>query len=238
MGKGAFLYRTFRWILSPLLRRLYQIQVEGLENLPSNGPVIVVANHTSFMDSIWIPLILPRRIVYLTKAEYFDSWKTVWFFRGLGMIPVDRQAKGGGDDALSAAHALLDAGGVLGLYPEGTRSPDGRLYRGRTGVGRLAVRSGAPVVPIGLIGSSAVMSKGARIPKLSGEVTVKIGKPIDFSRFLGKNENDSIVRAFTDEIMFQIMTLSGQQYVDQYAIKLPPDIAPEDYRRPSDEMLG
>jgi len=238
MGKGAFLYRTFSWILSPLLLRLYKIDVQGLENFPLSGPVIVVANHTSFMDSVWVPLIIPRRVVYLTKAEYFDSWKTVWFFRGLGMIPIDRQARDGGDNALSSAVTLLRAGGVLGLYPEGTRSVDGRLYRGRTGVGRLAVRSGAPVVPIGFIGSSAVMPKGAKIPKFSGEITMKIGKPIDFSRFLGKKDNDSVVRAITDEVMFQIMTLSGQEYVDRYATSLPADIDPDDYRLPSDEMLG
>lgn len=238
MANGALLYRTLKALLRPRLRRKYHLRVEGLENIPAEGPAILAANHVSFMDSIWIPLCVPRRVVYLTKAEYFDSWKTAWFFRSLGMIPLDRHSRDEAESALNTAVAFLRKGGVLGVYPEGTRSPDGRLYRGRTGVARLALRSGAPVVPIGVLGSREVMPKGARMPALSGRVTVRFGTPLEFRRPAGEGENESTLRMITDEIMFQIMTLSGQEYVDRYASQPAAGAAPEDYRPPSDEKLG
>lgn len=238
MGNGALLYRTLKTLLQPRLNRMYHLQAEGLENLPEKGPVILASNHVSFMDSVSIPLCVPRPVVYLAKAEYFQSWKTAWFFRSLGMIPLDRYSASAAETALDAAVTLLRGGGVLGVYPEGTRSPDGRLYRGRTGVARLALRSGAPVVPVGVIGSREVMPKGARLPARSGRITVRFGEPLHFSRFGPGEENESSLRMITDEIMCQIMALSGQTYVDQYASQKPSQIAPGDLRPGSDEKLG
>lgn len=238
MGKGSFLYRILKFILRPILRVLYRVKGEGLEDFPAEGPVIVVANHTSFMDSLWIPLCVPRQMVYLAKAEYFESWRTAWFFRALGMIPVKRDTKEKTEAALGAGIEVLAAGGVLGLYPEGTRSADGRLYRGRTGVARLALRSGAPVVPVGLIGSREVMPKQAKSPKMWGKVTCRFGKPLTFERYEDQQEDRFVLRAITDEIMFEIMTLSDQTYIDEYASREATDLLPEDFRIPLDEMLG
>ena len=238
MGKGSLLYRVLKLILIPILKGLYGVKAEGLEHFPKDGPVIVVANHVSFLDSFWIPLSVPRRMVYLAKAEYFESWKTAWFFRALGMIPVKRDIKEKTEAALQAGIEVLAEGGVLGLYPEGTRSPDGRLYKGRTGVARLALRSQAFVVPVGLVGSREVMPKQAKLPKPWGRVKVKFGKPLSFERYMAANEDRFVLRAMTDEIMYEIMLLSDQQYVDEYASKEATDIVPEDFRIPMEEMLG
>lgn len=238
MGRGSFLYRFLKLTLPPILRRLYHVKMEGVETFPPEGGVIVVANHVSFMDSFFIPMCVPRRVIYLAKAEYFESWKMAWFVRSLGMIPVKREVRSKAEAALGAGVEVLEAGGVLGLYPEGTRSPDGRLYRGRTGVSRLALRSKCPVVPIGLIGTREVMPKGAKIPKLWGRVTVRFGPPMTFEKYAGQEGNRRILRKMTDEIMFEIMALSGQKYMDEYATKAP-SVAPDDYRIPTDEeMLG
>ncbi len=238
MSKGSLFYRVLKTILYPILRGLYRVKAEGLENLPREGPVIIVANHVSFLDSFWIPLMVPRRMVYLAKAEYFESKKTAWFFRALGMIPVKRDIKEKTEAALQAGLEVLEQGGVLGLYPEGTRSPDGRLYRGRTGVARLALRSRAHVVPIGLVGSREVMPKQARFPKLWGNVKVRFGPPLSFERYYEQEEDRFVLRAMTDEIMFEIMAMSGQTYVDEYASKEATDVIPEDFRIPLEEMLG
>jgi len=224
--------------LPPILRRMYRVRIEGLENFPAKGGVIVAANHSSFMDSIWIPLAVPRRVVYLAKAEYFDSWKTAWFFRALSMIPVDRHARHKAEAALNAGVGVLGHGGVLGVYPEGTRSVDGRVYRGRTGVGRLVLRSQSVVVPVGLSGSREVMPKGARFPKVRGRVTVRFGKPMDFSKFAGQLEDRFIAREVTDEIMFAVMALCGQEYVDRYSSIQVSDPPGGEFRLPTDEMLG
>ena len=238
MGKGSVLYRVLKVILTPILRGLYGVKRDGLETFPMEGPVIVVANHVSFLDSFWIPLSVPRRMVYLAKAEYFESWKTRWFFRALGMIPVKRDVKEKTEAALQAGIEVLEQGGVIGLYPEGTRSPDGRLYRGRTGVARLAVRSGASVVPVGLVGSREVMPKSAKFPRPWGKVVVKFGPPLDFSRYEDRAEDRFVLRTITDEIMYEIMSLSGQEYVDEYASIEATDVVPEDFRIPIEEMLG
>ncbi|MEO7803445.1 MAG: lysophospholipid acyltransferase family protein [Actinomycetota bacterium] len=238
MGSTGFFYRIVKVILTPILRGIYRVKAKGLENFPSEGPVIVVANHISFMDSLFIPLMLPRRMVYLAKAEYFESRKTAWFFRALGMIPVRRDIKEKTEAALEAGREVLSEDGVLGLYPEGTRSPDGRLYRGRTGVARLVHRSGACVVPVGLMGSREIMPKKAKFPKPWGRVTVHFGKPLYFLRYLERPEDRFSLRSMTDEIMFEIMSLSGQTYVDEYASKEATDVVPEDFRIPVEEMLG
>jgi len=236
--KGNFLYRFIKVILKPVMRVLYRVRAEGIEALPEDGPVIVVANHVSFMDSLWIPLVVPRRMFYLAKSSYFESWKTSWLFKALGMIPVKREIKEKTEAALQAGLGVLQSQGVLGLYPEGTRSPDGRLYRGRTGVARLALRAKACVVPVGLIGSREVMPKAARFPKLWGRVTVKFGTPLSFERYFSQEENRFVLRNVTDEIMYEIMALTGQDYHDEYASKEATELIPEDFRIPEDEMLG
>lgn len=212
-----FIYRLMKGILGPYLKLAYRVKIEGAENFPKEGPVIVVGNHTSFLDSFWIPLAVPRRVVFLAKAEYFESWKTAWFFRSLGMIPIKRGSRHMAEAALQTGVEVLEEGGVLGLYPEGTRSPDGRLYRGRTGVARLAVKAKAPVVAIGMIGSRDIMPKEARFPKLRGRVTIKFSAPMTFEKYEGQEGDRLALRAITDEVMFEIMSLSGQSYVDEYA---------------------
>ena len=224
------MYWVIKAILKPLLKALYRIRVEGLENVPKKGPAILAANHLSFLDSFFIPLVVKRRkVTYLAKADYFKSWKTSWFFKGCGQISCER---GGGDKSQQSLEIALDVLAerkLLGIYPEGTRSPDGYLYRGRTGVARLALSSGVPVIPVGLVGTEKVMPKSAKMPRLFGrvEVVVRIGKPIDFSRYAGKEKDRFVLRSVTDEIVYEIMQLSGQQYRDEYASKTPSEPMPE-----------
>ncbi|HEX2196502.1 MAG TPA: lysophospholipid acyltransferase family protein, partial [Actinomycetota bacterium] len=176
------MYWVFKGVLKPLLKGLYRIRVEGLENVPKKGAAILAANHLSFLDSFFIPLVVKwRKVTYLAKADYFKSWKTSWFFKSCGQISCER---GGGDksqQSLEIALDVLEDGNLLGIYPEGTRSPDGYLYRGRTGVARLALASGVPVIPVGLVGTEKVMPKSAKMPRLWGrvEVVVRFGEPLD-----------------------------------------------------------
>lgn len=237
MSDGRACYKFLQLTLDPYLRAAYRFEVQGAERFPAEGPVIVVANHLSFMDSFWIPLCTPRRVVFLAKAEYFESWKTAWFFRGMGMIPVKRGVRHQAEAALQAGLEHLEGAGVLGMYPEGTRSPDGKLHRGRTGVARLALRSGAPIVPVGLIGSREVMPKDARLPRLRGNITARVGSPMTFEKYRGREQDRGALRAMTDEIMFEIMSLSGQSYVDEYATIRNTD-GDDWFWVPADELLG
>src|SRR3990170_3081820 len=196
---------------------LYQIRPEGLENVPKKGAAIIAANHVSFLDSFFIPLVIKRRkMTYLAKADYFKSWKTSWFFKSVGQISCEREGGSKSQQSLEIALDVLKGGHLLGIYPEGTRSPDGNLYRGRTGVARLALTAGVPVVPVGLIGTDEVMPKAAKIPRLTGRLPVRVrfGKPLDFSRYAGQETDRMVLRSVTDEIMFEIMQLSGQRYID------------------------
>ena len=214
------MYWVFKAVLKPLLRGMYRIRVEGLENVPRKGPAIIAANHVSFLDSFFIPLVVKRRkMTYLAKADYFKSWKTAWFFKSVGQIPTEREGGEKSKQALNVALGVLKEGKLLGIYPEGTRSPDGKLYRGRTGVARLALTADVPVIPCGLIGTDEVMPKDAKFPRLRGriEVRVRFGKPLDFSRYAGQERDRFVLRSATDEIQYEIMQLSGQQYVDEYA---------------------
>lgn len=235
MNKATSMYSVVKSVLRPLVKGLYGIQLHGLDLLPSTGPVIIAANHVSFLDSVMIPISIPRPMVYLAKSEYFESWKSAWIFKGLGMIPIRRNDGDDARSALDAAAGVLEAGGVLGVYPEGTRSIDGRLYKGRTGVARLALRSGAPVVPVGIAGSMQIMPKRARFPKPWGRLTVRFGQPLTFSP---QEPTGAALRTITDQIMFTIMSLSGQEYVDRYAAVAPVGSQPSDFRIPTDEMLG
>ncbi|HEV2756662.1 MAG TPA: lysophospholipid acyltransferase family protein [Actinomycetota bacterium] len=224
------MYWVFKAVLKPLLKALYRIRVEGLENVPKKGPAVLAANHLSFLDSFFIPLVGKRRkVTYLAKADYFKTWKTAWFFKSAGQISCER---GGGDksqQSLEIALDVLKGGNLLGIYPEGTRSPDGYLYRGRTGVARLALAAGVPVIPVGLVGTEKVMPKNRKIPRLWGRIEVKVrfGEPLDISRYAGKEKDRFVLRSLTDEIVFEIMQLSGQQYKDEYASKRATEPLPE-----------
>ncbi|HWC13121.1 MAG TPA: lysophospholipid acyltransferase family protein [Actinomycetota bacterium] len=226
-------YWLIKAVVKPIMLALYRIKVEGLENVPRKGAAIIAANHLSFLDSFFIPLVIKRRkMTYLAKADYFKSWKTKWFFSSVGQISCEREGGSKSQQSLEIALEVLKAGRLLGIYPEGTRSPDGYLYRGRTGVARLALASGAPVIPCGLVGTDVVMPKDAKFPKLLGrvKVTVRFGKPLDFSRFAGQETDRFALRSVTDEIVYEIMQLSGQQYRDEYASKKATEPLPEAFR--------
>ena len=232
------MYWVIKAILKPLLRSIYRIRVEGLGNVPRRGPAIIAANHLSFLDSFFIPLVVKRRrVTYLAKADYFKSWKTSWFFKMVGQIPMDRSGGSKSKQALDTAVEVLEEGNLLGIYPEGTRSPDGYLHRGRTGVARLALTTGVPVIPCGLVGTQEVMPKERKFPRLTGRLTVRVkyGKPLDFSRYAGREKDRMVLRSVTDEIMYEIMQLSGQEYRDEYASKTPSEVMPESVR-PIDDI--
>lgn len=216
-GYSRAAYRIIKAVVGAAMRGMYSIKVEGIENVPSTGAAILAANHVSFLDSFFIPLAVPRRVTYLAKADYWDSWKTRWFFESVGQIPVRREDSAKAQAALDAGCRVLEAGGLLGIYPEGTRSPDGRLYRGKTGVARMAQRAGVPIVPIGLVGTDRVMPKEARLPRFSGEVAVRFGSPMRLPA--GAEHDPMALRSFVDALMYEIMMLSGQEYVNTYAAR-------------------
>ncbi|GAA2182294.1 lysophospholipid acyltransferase family protein [Leucobacter tardus] len=208
-------------VFGPFLKTLYRPWVEGAENMPSSGPVIIVGNHLSVIDSFFMPLMVDRRVYFLAKSEYFSGkglkgWIVKNFMLSVGQLPIDRSGGKASEASLNTGLAVLDRGDVLGIYPEGTRSPDARLYRGRTGVARLVIESGAAVVPVVMIDTEKAMPIGAKIPKIRRIGTV-IGKPLDFSRFSGMSTDRFVLRSVTDEIMLEIQRLSDQDYVDVYA---------------------
>jgi 1-acyl-sn-glycerol-3-phosphate acyltransferase len=220
----------FYWLmkhvfLGPLLKLLYRPKARGLENVPAEGPVILASNHVSFMDSLFIPLALKRRVVYLGKSDYFDSAKTRWFFKLVSVIPVKRDGGTSGEAAIRAGGRELEKGVVVGIYPEGTRSPDGRLYRGKTGVARMALLAGCPVVPVGVFGTRELQPPEKKMPKLSGRVQVVFGKPLSFERFTGQDRVRFVLRSATDEILYEIMLITGQEYVDEYASRVKAQMA-------------
>jgi 1-acyl-sn-glycerol-3-phosphate acyltransferase len=212
-------YKVFKALMTPIVRLLFKVRVEGLEHLPADGPVIMASNHLSFSDSIFLPMVLKRRITFVAKAEYFERKRTKWFFTMMGQIPVKRGGGPAAERALQAAEEVLRAGGVFGIYPEGTRSPDGRLYKGRTGVARLALRTGAPVCAVAMIGTREAQPIGQIKPNFGSEVTVRIGPPMRFDRFAVRSSDPRALRQITDEIMFELRELSGQVYVNEYAPK-------------------
>jgi 1-acyl-sn-glycerol-3-phosphate acyltransferase len=232
------IYWVIKAILKPILRTVYRIRVEGFENVPKKGSAVIAANHVSFLDSFFIPLVIKRRkMTYLAKADYFKSWKTAWFFKSVGQISCEREGGKKSEQSLQIALEVLRDGKLLGIYPEGTRS-DGRLHRGRTGVARLALASGAPIVPCGIIGSDEVMPKAAKFPRIRGriQVTIRFGKPLDFTRYEGRERDRFVLRSITDELMYEIMQLSGQEYVDEYASRTATEPLPESARSLEDEI--
>jgi 1-acyl-sn-glycerol-3-phosphate acyltransferase len=172
------------------------------------------------VDSLFMPLMCPRDVVFLGKADYFESWRTRWFFEGAGVIPVRREGGSAGEAAILAGIRALKAGKVVGIYPEGTRSPDGRLYRGKTGVARMALEAQVPVIPVSIAGTPEVMPLEAKVPRLGGRPTIEFGKPLAFERYYDRARDRFVLRSVTDEIMYEIMMLTGQEYVDEYASKV------------------
>ncbi|MCW7987765.1 acyl-phosphate glycerol 3-phosphate acyltransferase [Streptomyces platensis subsp. clarensis] len=216
------LYQVLKYLLlGPLLRLVFRPRIEGLGHVPEEGGAIIASNHLSFADHFVMPAIVPRRVTFLAKAEYFTGpglkgRLTAAFFRGVGQIPVDRSGGRASQAALSSGLAVLRKGRLLGIYPEGTRSHDGRLYKGRTGVASMALTAGVPVVPCAMIGTFEAQPTGRRLPRAM-RITIRFGAPLDFSRYAGLEDERTVVRAVTDEIMYAILTLSGQEYVDTYA---------------------
>ena len=221
------LYWAIKIVVTPVLRIFCRIKVEGKDHVPRSGPVILAANHRSFLDSIFIPLLVPRRVTFVAKAEYFDDKRVAWFFRGVGQIPIRREGGSASERALQSATEVLDAGGVFGIYPEGTRTRDGKLHRGHTGVARLALRTGAPIIPVGIIGSDEVQPIDSRLPKLFKTVTIRFGEPIDLEHYRGRHDDRLALRDVADEVMFEIGQLSGYEYVDTYATRKAEDVPAE-----------
>ena len=225
-GEDAFdpaqfgrLYPAARAVLSPLFRTLWKVQVEGLERVPADGGAIFCPNHTSVIDSFFLPLVLPRRIMFVGKAEYLDDWKTRHLFPALGMIPIDRSGGSASERALNTAARVLEAGQFFGIYPEGTRARDGRLHRGHTGPARLALRTGTPIVPVGIVGTREVQPPDAKLPKPFKRVTIRFGRPVAVDRYRDRADDRLVLRQIIDEVMFEIRELTGQDYVDEYATK-------------------
>ncbi|MGH8939784.1 MAG: lysophospholipid acyltransferase family protein [Actinomycetes bacterium] len=220
---GARLFYWFlkRIVLGPVLRLVFRPYVIGLENVPAAGGVIFASNHLSFSDSIFLPLVVDRRITFLAKMDYFTGSGlkgrlTAGFFKGVGQLPVDRTGGEASEAALRTGLKVLGRGECLGIYPEGTRSPDGKLYRGKTGLARMALEAHVPVLPVAMIDTDKIQPPGRKMPRL-GRVGVKIGAPLDFSRYEGMEGDRFVLRSITDEVMYELMDLSGQEYVDIYA---------------------
>ncbi len=222
-------YWVVKAILTPLLRVLYRPWTEGLENVPETGAVILASNHLSFLDSIFMPLMVPRRVTFLAKSDYFTERGLKgrlkrMFFTGVGQVPIDRSGGRASEAALLTGISILNEGRLLGIYPEGTRSPDGRLYRGKVGVAKMALQADVQVIPVAMIGTFEVQPQGKVLPRVK-RVGVRFGKPLDFSRYAGLEDDRFVLRSMTDEIMYELMSLSNQEYVDVYATKAKADIA-------------
>ncbi|MFF1925376.1 lysophospholipid acyltransferase family protein [Streptomyces sp. NPDC058221] len=218
-----FYYLLKYVVLGPLLRLSFRPVIEGTEHIPTDGAAIVAGNHLSFSDHFLMPAIIRRRITFLAKAEYFTGpgvkgRLTAAFFRSAGQIPVDRSGKEAGQAAIREGLGVLSKGELLGIYPEGTRSHDGRLYKGKVGVAVMAIRAGVPVVPCAMVGTFEIQPPGKVVPRIK-QVTIRFGEPLDFSRYAGLEDEKAAIRAVTDEIMYAILGLSGQEYVDEYASK-------------------
>jgi len=224
-----------RGVIGPAVHVVFRPQTEGVEHVPADGPVLLVANHQSFSDSIFMPLATPRPVKFLAKAEYFTGGGikgrlSAGFFRGVGSIPIDRSGARAADAALHTALRLLEEGQIVGLYPEGTRSPDGRLFKGRTGAARIALTAGCPVLPCAIFGTEHVQPTGKVMPRVA-RVTVAFGPTLDFSRYggglwetvRGTEAEHTVLRAVTDEIMHTLARMTGREYVDRYASEVKKD---------------
>lgn len=208
-------------VVGPIMRGIFRPWVVGLENVPAEGAVILASNHLSFIDSVFLPLIVDRHVSFLAKSDYFTrkglkGWATKAFMKATGQLPIDRSGGKASEASLNTGLAVLARGEILGIYPEGTRSPDGKLYRGRTGVARMILEAGVPVVPVAMVDTADIMPIGKRLPKI-GRIGIVIGEPLDFSRFDGMEGDRFILRSVTDEIMYELHALGAQEYMDVYA---------------------
>jgi 1-acyl-sn-glycerol-3-phosphate acyltransferase len=217
-------YRLMKMIVAPLLKIFFRPWVEGMDNIPDEGPAILASNHLSFSDSFFLPALMRRRVTFIAKSEYFTGTGvkgklTAAFFRGVGQLPVDRSGvRGAGEAAIRSGIEVIERGELFGVYPEGTRSPDGKLYRGKVGgLARIALATGAPVIPVAMINTDKLQPPGQVRPNFGIRPGIRIGAPMDFSRYHGMESDRFILRSVTDEVMYEIMRLSGQEYVDIYA---------------------
>lgn len=215
-GKAQSRART---ALGPVARRMWKIEVRGLERLPTEGPAILCPNHISFLDSAFLMLVAPRNISFVGKAEYMDSWKTKFLFPLMGMIPIDRSGGERSQEALDAAREVLSRGELFGMFPEGTRSRDGCLYKGRTGAARLATTVGCPIYPVGIVGTDLIQPPDAKMPKVFRQCSITIGRPIQPDRYAQSGEPQRGWRSMIDEVMFEIREMTGQVYKNVYAGK-------------------
>ena len=213
------LYRVVRGVASPLYRLLTPVRVVGAEHLPPAGPAIVAANHISFFDTVVLMLSVPRKTYFVGKAEYMDSWKTKYLFPAMGMIPIDRSGGNASERALNTAARVLESGEFFGIYPEGTRARDGRLHRGHTGPARLALRTGTPIIPVGIVGTRDIQPPDARLPRPFKKAEIRFGRPIEVGRYADRADDRLVLRQIIDEVMYEIRELTGQDYVDEYASK-------------------
>ncbi|GAA2343042.1 1-acyl-sn-glycerol-3-phosphate acyltransferase [Streptomyces sp. 2224.1] len=225
------IYGAMKFSIGGSLKLAFRPWVEGIENIPAEGPAILASNHLSFSDSFFLPAVLDRKVTFIAKSEYFTSpgvkgKLTAAFFKGVGQLPVDRSGgRGAGEAAIKSGIEVLERGELFGIYPEGTRSPDGRLYRGKPGgLARVALATGAPVIPVAMIDTEKVQPPGKIVPKMI-RPGIRIGKPLDFTRYQGMEGDRFILRSVTDEVMYEIMKLSGQEYVDIYATAAKRQIA-------------
>ena len=217
-GPGANkLQARTRVVAKPIVTRLWKINREGYDRLPDEGPAILCPNHISFLDSAFLMMTLPRNISFVGKAEYLDSWKTKYLFPAMGMIPIDRSGGSKSQAALDAAEAVLRRGELFGIFPEGTRSRDGNLYKGRTGAARLATKLGCPIYPVGITGTDAIQPVDAKLPRLGRECTIRVGRPIRPERYAGRGPEHVAWRAITDEVMYEIRDMTNQTYRNVYA---------------------
>ena len=240
-GSGRGIYWVLKnLILGPPVRRIFNPTTEGTHHVPKAGPAILASNHLSFADWVFMPLALDRRVTFVAKSDYFTGvgikgWAQKRFFAGTGQVPIDRSGGRASEGALRAGLKVLQRGDLFGIYPEGTRSHDGRLYKGRTGVARLALLAEVPVIPSAVIGTDVIAPPGKIVTKIISP-TVRFGEPLDFSRYAGMSDNRFILRSITDEIMYAIMELSGQEYVDLYAPTAKELAAREARRQEEDEV--
>jgi 1-acyl-sn-glycerol-3-phosphate acyltransferase len=204
-------------ILKPLMHRLWDIEITGLANIPSRGAALLAPNHLSFLDSPFTMSLMPRRTLAVGKAEYMDDWKTRHLFPAAGMIPLDRSGGDASQVALDAAAGALERGDLFLIYPEGTRTRDGYLHKGKTGIARLALRTGAPIIPIGLVGTDRIQPPDRTMPKFGEHCGIHIGSPIYVTRYRSRVDDRLVLRQITDEVMFEISQLSGQTYVNSYS---------------------
>jgi 1-acyl-sn-glycerol-3-phosphate acyltransferase len=215
-GKAQTRART---ALAPVARRLWSIEISGLDRLPESGPAILCPNHVSFLDSAFLMLVVQRNISFVGKAEYMDSWKTKILFPMMGMIPIDRSGGEKSQAALDAAEGVLTRGELFGMFPEGTRSRDGCLYKGRTGAARLATKIGCPIFPVGIVGTDEIQPPDAKVPKLFRSCSITIGRQVRPERYTTSTDPHMAWRSMIDEVMYEVQSMTGQVYRNVYAGK-------------------